>query len=75
MPRVPDYKRLTLIMFYSDVSDCAVELEGEREDVVVVTAVSDNEGPVRFVKEESLGSLSGNWTPVPSVLKTVQTQN
>ena len=59
-------------MFYSDVSDCAVELEGEGEDVVVVTAVADNEGPVRFVKEESLGSLPGNWTPVPSVLKTIQ---
>ena len=56
-------------MFYSDMSDCAVELEGEREDVVIVATVPDDEGPVRFVKEKSLGGLSGNWTPVPSVLK------
>ncbi len=38
-----------MVVFYSDMSDCPVELEGEGEDVVVVAAVTDDERPVRFV--------------------------
>ena len=56
-------------MFYSDVSDEAVEFEGETEDVVVVAAVPHHEAAVGLPRQDPLSSLARQWTPVPASLK------
>ena len=61
---------LTLVMLNTDVSDEAVELEGEREDVVVVRGITDHEGSVRLRCQDPFGRLAGQWTPVPTMLKS-----
>lgn len=47
----------TLIMFYPDMSNTAVEFKGEGEDVVVVTAVSHDERSVRLIGQYLLSSF------------------
>ena len=63
---------ISLVVFNPDVSDGSVELECERENVVVGAAVTHDEGPVRLLRQKLLGRLSGYWTPIPPVLKTKQ---
>ena len=41
-------RRATLIVFYPDVSDEAVQFEGEAEDVVLVAAVPHHKAAVWF---------------------------
>ena len=56
-------------MFYSDVSDEAVEFEGETEDVVLVAAVSHHKAPVRFPRQNPLRCLPRKRSPVPAALR------
>lgn len=56
-------------MFYSDVSDEAVEFEGETEDVVLVAAVSHHKAPVRFPRQNPLRCLPRERSPVPAALR------
>mgnify|MGYP001232053477 FL=1 len=61
---------LTLIVFDSDMSDKAVELEGEGEDVVMVRRVPHHEGTVRLRGQNSFRGLAGQRAPVPTSLQT-----
>ena len=45
-------------MFYPDVSDKAVQFEGEAEDVVLVTAVSHYKAAIWLPRQNPLGGLS-----------------
>ena len=58
----------TLIVFDSDMSDKAVELEGEGEDVVVVRGVPHHEGTVRLRGQNTFRGLPGQRAPVPTSL-------
>lgn len=58
-----------MVMFYSDVSDEAVEFEGETEDVVLVAAVSHHKAPVRFPRQNPLRCLPRKRSPVPAALR------
>jgi len=49
---------ISLIMFYSDMSDKSIEFESEAKDVMVVTAVSDHEAPIRFTRKYLLRGLA-----------------
>ena len=61
---------LTLIVFDSDMSDKAVELEGEGEDVVMVRRVPHHEGTVRLRGQNSFRGLTRQRAPVPTSLQT-----
>ena len=56
-------------MFYPDVSDEAVQFEGEAEDVVLVAAVSHHKAPVRFPRQNPLRCLPRKRSPVPAALR------
>ena len=45
-------------MLYPDMSDKAVQFEGETEDVVLVAAVSHHKAPVWFPGQNSLRGLA-----------------
>lgn len=58
----------TLIMFNPDMSNEAIELEGEGEDVVVVRRIPHDEGPIGFVGQHLLCCFPADWTPIPPTL-------
>lgn len=51
-----------------------VQLKRQREDVMIVGTVAHNETAIRLVGENLLGSLTGNRSPIPAVLKTNRLQ-
>lgn len=60
--------QLTLILLDANVAHAVVQLEAQREDVVIVGAVAHNKGSIRLAGEDLLSRLAGQRTPVPAVL-------
>jgi len=50
------------------MAHAVVQLEAEREYVVVVGAIAHDKGAVRFAGEHLFGRLAGQGTPIPAVL-------
>lgn len=48
--------------------------EAEADDVLIVRAVSDEEGPIDLVGEEVLGLFQSQTSPIPIALNTTHTQ-
>lgn len=58
----------TLVLFDAHMAHGVVQLEGQRENVMIVGAVAHNETAVRFVAENLFGRLAGYRSPIPTVL-------
>lgn len=61
--------RLTLILLDAHVPYTVVQLEAQREDVMIVRAVAHYERTIWLIGEHLLGRLTGQWTPVPAILQ------
>jgi hypothetical protein len=62
-------RECSLLLLDPDVSDAAVQLHCERENVVQVWTVAHDEASVWFVRENFLGRLRRQSSPVPAALE------
>lgn len=59
----------SLLLLNADVSDAAVELHSQRENVIQVGAVADDETSVGFIRENFFCCLGCQSAPVPTALR------
>lgn len=62
-------RECALFLLDADMTNAAVELHRQREDVVEIGAVAYNETSVGLVGENLLGRLGSQTPPIPSALK------